>query len=231
MFQHLMKKADRKYFRKVKITINFWLKCALHWMLSHSMNATMREDELNPGFGGYNPNPGFGNGYPNANGNNPIGGNNPYSPNNNNNNGYPNQNPSFGSSGSSSNNQWRGKRDVSNGNSESNWNLSKETGSRIKNSQEQAENQDYDGTGTSSQEHDEYEMKEESEKPKKDELNLSLDSDVDVISDVSSESLPKSARQMAAEQKTWKKTRQPIETGVIYTKWGNVAAGRVIAGS
>lgn len=184
----------------------------------------MRDEELNPGFGGYNPNPGFGNSYPS--GNNPIGGNIPYNPNTNNN-GFPNPNPSFGSSGSSGNNQWgnRGKRDLSN------WDLSKEAGSEIKNSQEKPENQDYDGTGTSSQEHDDYGSKEEPEKSETNKLNHSADPDVDIISNVSSENLPKSARQMAAEQKNWKRTRRPVETGVVYTKWGNVAAGRVIAGA
>jgi hypothetical protein len=38
----------------------------------------------------------------------------------------------------------------------------------------------------------------------------------------------KSARQISTNDPT--KTRRPIETGVVYTKWGSISAGRLIAG-
>ncbi|ODM98690.1 hypothetical protein Ocin01_07998 [Orchesella cincta] len=206
-------------------------KCALHWMLSHSMNATVRDEELNP----YGSNPSY-NPFPNS-GTNPFNTNN-----NNNNNNYnpsPNNNPSVGY------NYNRGKRDVGENNG---LNGSSEDVGIGKAEDEEgtivaSDNENYDENSSGSDEDGLGQYDTEDSKPANDNGNatavedspvLNLPHDGDVDSDVvllpgaSGSASSKSARQVSPNKPG--RTRRPIETGVVYTQWGSISAGRLIAG-
>lgn len=188
-------------------------------MLSSSLNATLRDEEINP-YGGYNPGYGsgtgtsYGNGYNpgNTNFNNNNNNNNNYDPynnnNNNNNNNYNNNNPPLGYN--------RGKRDT--GDIEIN------------------DDPDFADDFSSSEEDDASDVQDTKtnstsatdDAAKSDKAKVSGEVEYAVLPNGNSGS-SKSARQQVITDNR-KRTRRPIETGVVYTKWGSVAAGRVIAG-
>ncbi|CAL8086508.1 unnamed protein product [Orchesella dallaii] len=218
-------------------------KCALHWMLSHSMNATVRDEELNP----YGNNPSYGSpSYPNSGGSNPYGTNN-------------NQQPNNQNTGS---NYYRGRRDVSE--NETSEESSEEDGvgqnevdtespnvENVNPKQAASNNLDYqeDISDSSENDPDNYDtdknisetasatdVQEEPEKSSSNQDSLSnlpqdTDDDVEILlpeSRASSGSSSKSARQVSTNKPG--RTRRPIETGVVYTDWGSISAGRLIAG-
>jgi len=182
--------------------------CSLHWMLSHSMNSTARDEErgyYNP----YNPNP-F----------NSQGGSVPsydtgLNSNNNNNN-----NPPLGG--------WRGKRSV----------LSEDGGfseSQEKNPLDISNEEDPSPQSPPAAVANEASAEEPIIPPS----SVTSEEETPAAPVARGRSFPrdedekttggsKSARQISTNDPN--KTRRPIETGVVYTKWGSISAGRLIAG-
>jgi len=195
------------------------------------MNATVRDEELNPYGGGYNPNPNQPPLYPNANG-----GSNPFNTNNNNNNnnnGVYNPNPN---NNQNAPNYYRGRRDVGGNDSASlHHDASSNENYDEKESDSAEEDDGYDTEKETNDVGDENDNGNSSNQGKDSPLDLPQDTDHDLDSDVdilpegrALNSNSKSARQVSPNKPG--KTRRPIETGVVYTQWGSISAGRLIAG-